>query len=129
MMTKEQARNQALAASGAMIIAFIGVVHIVVGETIFPWAPAFVGGYVIWYAMGALCFVFGLALVVATLGLVRLPVVWPCIALVVGSLALTVLVEVVHGEFHFFAVALAVAGLMTAWFYRKSAVGEAPDAP
>jgi len=128
-MTKEQARNQALAASGAMIVAFIGVVHVVVGETIFPWAPAFVGGYVIWYAMGVACLAFGLALLAATLGLVRLPVVWPCIVLAVGSLALTALVEVIHREFHFFAVALAVAGAMTAWFYRKSAVGEPSDAP
>jgi len=128
-MTNQQARNQALAASGAVIIAFIGIVHIVVGETIFPWAPAFVGGYVIWYAMGAACIAFGLALLGATLGMNRLPVVWPCIALAVGALGLTVLVEVIHGEFHFFAVALAVAALMTAWFYRKSAVGEAPDAP
>jgi uncharacterized sodium:solute symporter family permease YidK len=128
-MTNQQARDQALATSGAVVIAFIGIVHEVVGETIFPWAPAFVGGYAIWYAMGALCFAFGVALAAATLGFVRLPVVWPCIALAVGSLALTALVEVVHGEFHFFAVALAVAGAMTAWFYRKSAVGEAPDAP
>ena len=128
-MTKEQARYQALAASGAMIVAFIGLVHIVVGETIFPWAPAFVGGYVIWYAMGVACLAFGLALLGATLGLIRMPVVIPCIVLAVGSLALTVLVEVIHGEFHFFAVSLAVAGLMTAWFYRKSAVGEASDAP
>ena len=128
-MTKEQARNQALAASGAMIIAFIGVVHEVVGETLFPWAPAFVGGYLIWYAMGAACIAFGLALLGATLGMVRLPVVWPCIALAVGTIGLTVFVEIVHGQFHFFAVSLAVAGLMTAWFYRKSAVGEASDAP
>jgi len=128
-MTKEQARYQALATSGAVLIAFVGIVHVVVGETIFPWAPAFVGGYVIWYAMGVLCLAFGLALTAATLGLVRFPVVWPCIVLAVGSLALTALVEVLHHEFHFFAVALAVAGLTTAWFYRKSAVGEAPDAP
>lgn len=128
-MTDEQARHQALAVSGAVVIAFIGIVHIVVGETIFPWAPAFVGGYVIWYAMGALCLLFGLALTAATLGLIRLPVVWPCIVLAVGSLALTALVAIVHGEFHFFAVALAVAGVTTAWFYPKSAVGEASDAP
>jgi len=128
-MTKEKARYQALAASGAMIVAFIGVVHVVVGETIFPWAPAFVGGYVIWYAMGVACLAFGLGLLAATLGLIRMPVVIPCIVLAVGSLALTVLVEVIYGEFHFFAVALAVAAATTAWFYRKSAVGEAPDAP
>ena len=128
-MTREQARHQALAVSGAVVIAFIGVVHVVVGETIFPWAPAFVGGYVIWYAMGVACLAFGLALVAATLGFIRFPVVWSCIVLAIGSLALTALVEVIHGEFHFFAVALAAAGVTTAWFYRKSAVGEASDAP
>ena len=120
-MTKAQARYQALAVSGAMIVAFIGVVHDVVGETIFPWAPAFVGGYVIWYAMGAACLAFGLALVAATLRLVRMPVVVPCIALAVGGFALTALVAIVKGEFHFFAVSLALAGLMTAYFHPKSA--------
>ena len=128
-MTREQARDQALAVSGATIVAFIGVVHEVVGETIFPWAPAFVGGYAIWYAMGAACLAFGLALMAATLRLIRMPVVVPCLVLAVGSLALTVLVWVTHGEFHFFAVALAAAGVTTAWFHRKSAVGEARDAP
>src|SRR5690349_16737294 len=101
-MTKEQARNQALAVSGAMIVAFIGVVHEVVGETIFPWAPAFVGGYAIWYAMGAACLAFGLALLAATLRLTRMPVVVPCIVLAVGALGLTVFISVVKGEFHFF---------------------------
>lgn len=128
-MTKAQARHQALAASGAAIIAFIGIVHVVVGETIFPWAPAFVGGYVIWYAMGLACFAFGLALLGATLRMNRLPVIWPCIALAVGAVGLTVLVEVIHREFHFFAVSLAAAALMTAWFHRKSMVGEGADAP
>lgn len=128
-MTQEQARAQALAVSGAVVIAFIGMIHEVVGETIFPWAPAFVGGYVIWYAMGALCLAFGVGMMAATLGLARLPVVWPCIVIAVGSLALTVLVAVVKGEFHFFAVSLAVAGLATAWFHRKSAVGAGLDAP
>lgn len=128
-MTKEQARAQALAVSGAVIIAFIGVVHEVVGETIFPWAPAFVGGYFNWYAMGAACLAFGLALLAATLGFIRMPVVAPCIVLAVGALALTAFVAVVQGEFHFFAVSLAAAGAMTAWFHRKSAVGEGGDAP
>jgi hypothetical protein len=120
-MTKEQARYQALAASGATIVAFIGVVHEVVGETIFPWAPAFVGGYVNWYVMGAACLAFGLALMAATLRLIRMPVVVPCLVLAVVALGLTVLVAVTHGEFHFFAVALALAGLTTAYFHRKGA--------
>ena len=120
-MTREQARHQALAASGAAIIAFIGIVHEVVGETIFPWAPAFVGGYVIWYAMGGACLAFGLALLAATLGLIRMPVVVPCLVGAIGAIALTVLVAVVQREFHFFAVALALAGLTTAYFHRKGA--------
>ena len=120
-MTREEARSQALAVSGATLIAFIGVVHEVVGETIFPWAPAFVGGYAIWYAMGAACLAFGLALMGATLRLIRMPVVVPCIVAAVGAVGLTVLVAVVKGEFHFFAVALAVAGVTTAYFHRKSA--------
>jgi len=118
-MTEQQARYQALAASGAMIVAFIGVVHVVVGETIFPWAPAYVGGYLIWYSMGVGGIVFGLALLAATLGKSRMPVVGPCIVAAVAGIALTVLVAVVHQEFHFFAVSLAVAALMTAWFHRK----------
>ena len=118
-MTKEQARYQALAASGAMMVAFIGVVHDVVGETIFPWAPAFVGGYVIWYAIGAACLAFGLALLAATLRLIRMPVVVPCLVLAAGSLALTAVVAIIHGESHFFAVALALAGLTTAHFHLK----------
>jgi len=121
-MTREQARAQALAVSGAVIIAFIGVVHEVVGETIFPWAPAFVGGYATWYAMGAACLAFGLALTAATLGFLRMPVVWPCIVAAVGAVGLTVLVAVVQGEFHFFAMSIAAAAVMTAYFHRKAAV-------
>lgn len=119
-MTRRQARDQALAAGGAMIVTFIGLIHIVVGETIFPWAPAFVGGYAIWYAMGGACLAFGLALLAATLGLMRMPVVWPCIAVAMGSLALTALVAAVKGEFHFFAVVLAAASLIIAWRHPKS---------
>ena len=120
-MTKGEARSQALAVSGAAIVAFIGVVHEVVGETIFPWAPAFVGGYVSWYAMGAACLAFGLALLAATLGFIRMPVVIPCLVLAAGSLALTVVVALTHGEFHFFAVSLAAAAVTTAYFHRKRA--------
>ena len=96
-MTRDQERHQALAASGAAIIAFIGIVHEVVGETIFPWAPAFVGGYVIWYAMGGACLAFGLALLAATLGLIRMPVVVPCLVGAIGAIALTVLVPLPSG--------------------------------
>jgi hypothetical protein len=119
-MTEDQARHQALAVSGASIIAFIGIVHEVVGETIFPWAPAFVGGHIIWYGIGLACLACGLALMAATQRLIQMPVVVPCLVLAAGSIGLTVLVAVVHGEFHFFAVALALAALTTAYFHRKA---------
>ncbi|HEX6866970.1 MAG TPA: hypothetical protein VF122_07040 [Caulobacteraceae bacterium] len=120
-MTDEQARYQAFAASGATIVAFIGLVHDFVGESLWPWAPALVGGYPIWYAMGLACFLAGLALFAAALGFIRFNVTLACAALVVAAIGATVLVAVTHQVFHFFAVSLALAAVATAYFHRKAA--------
>ncbi len=127
-MTDEQARYQAFAVSGAVIVAFIGLVHEFVGEALWPWAPALVGGYPIWYSMGAACVLAGLALLAATLGFLRFNVTLACAVLAAAAVGATVLVAVTHQVFHFFAVSLAVAAVATAYFHRKSAVGAAHDA-
>jgi len=121
-MTREQARAQALAVSGAVIITYVGIIHVAVGASIWPWAPAFVGGEVNWYVMGVVCIAFGLALVAATLRLVRLPVLAMCAVGVAMGVGLIVLVALVKDLFHFYAASLAVACVMTAYFHRKAAV-------
>ena len=120
-MTKAQARNQALAASGAALTAFIGVCHEAVGTTIFPWGPALFGGPIGWHAVGILCIALGLGLLAGTLRLVPFPVVRPAIALAVGAAAITVFTALVHREFHVFALTLAGAGVVMAICHPKSA--------
>jgi hypothetical protein len=118
-MTKEQALYQSLAASCAAVITFIGVCHGAVGAALFPFGPAFFGGLFLWYAAGIALIIVGLALLAATLRLIRFPVVATGLLMAPVALALTVFVAVVHGQFHMFAVTLALCGLLMAYCHHK----------
>ncbi len=125
-MTDEQARHQALAASGAALITFIGVCHEVVGEALFPWGPAFMGGPAPWHAMGVLCALLGVLLLAGSLRLIRVRVVVFALLPVIPALAIAAYTALAYGRFHLFALTLAGAGALTAWAHHKATRPAAP---
>ncbi len=118
-MTELVSRRQALACAGATLLAYVGVIHEVVGATLYPDGPLFFGGTVGWHAAGLGLLATGVALAAATLGVVRLPVV--ALALALGAAgAVAVAGEAwVHGGFHLFAFTMVVAGLGVALAARE----------
>lgn len=114
------ARYRALAACGAAIITFIGVCHEVVGAVLFPWGPAFVGGALPWHGLGLFVIAAGSNVLAGTLGLVRFPVVpFAILAAILGAF-FVVVAAVLHGQFHFFALAASLAGVLTAYAQRQA---------
>jgi hypothetical protein len=60
-MTQQEALYRSLAACGAFHIAFVGLVHEVMGPTLFPFLPA-VFGFFVWHATGFAFIMVGLLL-------------------------------------------------------------------
>ena len=105
-------RRRALACCGAGLIAYVGVCHEVVGSTLMPYGPAVFGGALGWHAAGASLVGFGLLMVVATLGVLRVPVVPLGAAASTVGWFFVVLEASWHGNLHFFALTLVVAGAL-----------------
>jgi hypothetical protein len=118
-VSKEQALYQSLAASGAVVVAFIGIVHEAAGGLIFPWAPLLLGP-VLWHTLGLTAFFGGLIAFAGALHLIRAPVVLLASLVVVLGLVIGVLTAVLKHEFHLFAFLAAIAGASTAYFHRLS---------
>src|SRR3990172_3880073 len=74
---------RALASAGAVLVAYVGVVHEVIGTTLYPDGPAFFGGSVGWHAAGLAAIAAGGLLLLAALGQARVP--WRAIAGAVGG--------------------------------------------
>ena len=112
--------RNALAAALSLVMAFVGVVHEVVGSTLYPNGPASFGGPVPWHAAGLALVVAGAVLVASTLGLMRAPV--RIVAAIVSSVGLGIaihdLLRLQH--FHLFAATLAVSGAAIALLYQPS---------
>jgi hypothetical protein len=126
-MSPVQARYQALASCGAVLIAFIGVAHEAVGHIVFPWAPEYLGGPVGWHGTGLFAIAAGLVLLGGTLRLYRFPVVpGALVAAAIGAF-FVVLAALLKGQFHMFALAGFFSGIATAYFHRKAArrIGDA----
>src|SRR5581483_3735177 len=60
-------RARAIACAGAVLLAYVGVVHEVVGTTLYPDGPAWFGGALGWHAAGAALIVLGLVTAAGTL--------------------------------------------------------------
>jgi hypothetical protein len=110
-----------LAASCAALIAFIGVCHEVVGESLFPWAPATFGGPFGWHALGIAAIAGGVLSIAGTLGVLRFPVVACSLLAALAGVAIFIFTAAVHHEFHALALALASAGIATACFHQSAA--------
>lgn len=125
-MSKDEALYQSLASCGAVLIAFIGVCHEVAGHIVFPWGKAFLGGPIGWHATGLFAIFGGLLLLGGTLRLIRVPVVpFSLLAATIGAFFF-VATAVLHDQFHMFALAGFLSGIVTAYFHRKAVHQVAP---
>jgi len=114
---------RSLAASGAVLVAFIGVCHEVVGPRLYPWAPALFGGLTGFYVAGAVMIFVGLLLLGGVLEFVRLPVVFMGVATGVVGGGVTILTAALQDIFHLFAFTMMLAGVATAEGYRRAKRG------
>src|SRR5205085_1164340 len=95
-MSKTEALFQSLASCGAAIIAFIGVCHEVVGDIVFPWGPALLGGAVGWHGLGLFAIAVGLMLLGGTLRLIRFPVVPFALLIIAMGIAIGAFAAIAH---------------------------------
>ncbi len=112
--------RNAVAAALSLLIAFVGVVHEVVGSTLYPEGPASFGGAVPWHVAGLALVIAGAVLVASTLGLMHSPVriVASVVSLVGFAISVHDLIQIQH--FHLFATTLALAGAGVAVLYQPS---------
>ena len=110
---------RALASAGAVLVAYVGVVHEVIGTTLYPDGPACFGGSVGWHAAGLGAIAAGGLLLLAALGRARVP--WRPIAGAVGGAGAFVALAdaLLQHSFHLFAATLPVATLAVATGLRR----------
>jgi hypothetical protein len=106
--------RQALSAACAVLIAFQGVCHEVVGATLFPYGPALFGGPVGWHAFGFLIVAVGLGLLLAVLSGARRLAIGIAAPLIPLAVAVFLIAGIGHGDFHLFALTglLSATGLV-----------------
>jgi hypothetical protein len=99
---------------GASFVAYVGLVHEVVGARLYPDGPALLGGPLPWHALGLAGIAAGATLLADLLGVVRVP--RRALAAVVGvaGAGAVVMDLVVHDGFHFFGATIVVAALLVA---------------
>ncbi len=114
--------RNAVAAACSLLIAFIGVVHEVVGSRLYPEGPAEFGGPAGWHLAGLGVVIAGAVLVASTLGLLHAPVRIIAAIISVAGFAIAV-PDLVQMHFHLGAATLAISGAAIATLY------EAPSAP
>jgi len=114
--------RNAVAAACSLLIAFVGVVHEVVGSRLYPEGPAEFGGPAGWHLAGLGVVIAGAVLVASTLGLLRAPVRIIAAIISIAGFAIA-LPDLVQQHFHLFAATLAVSGAGVAILYQ------APSAP
>src|SRR5438094_178591 len=66
-------RRQAVACSGAVLVAHVGLAHEVIGTVVYPYGPGVFGGPVGWHAAGRSAVASGLLVAVGVLGFIRVP--------------------------------------------------------
>ena len=101
--------RRALACSAATLLAYLGLVHEMVGARLYPDGPARFGGPIGWHAAGVGLLLLGALIVLALLGRVRAPV--RALAAGIGAAGAAVVAgeAYLHGGFHFFAFTTVVA--------------------
>lgn len=120
MLSTLQARYQALASCGAILIAYLGLVHELVGAQLFPWAPALLQGPVGWHGAGIAMIVIGVSLLAGTLRLAKVPIIFLCALAGTFALGISVIAPLIFHQFHFGSTTIVIAAMTTAIFDRKS---------
>ena len=99
----------AASCAAAALVAYVGVVHEVVGARLYPDGPALFGGALGWHAVGLTGIAAGLVMAAGVLRLLPIPIV-PLAVVVAAVGGVAFIGEVLlHGGFHFFAFTLLVA--------------------
>ena len=111
-------RERLLAFAAATMIAYVGVVHEVVGTRLYPDGPALLGGPLGWHAVGIAGIAVGVLLILGTLGLVAVPLA-PVALAIAGIGAGFVAWDATRGGLHFFALTLMIAGGVLARSARR----------
>lgn len=102
--------RSAAACAAATLVAYVGVVHEVVGASLYPEGPAQFGGPLVWHAVGLAGIAAGLLLMAGVLRVLPVPI-RPLAAAVGGIGAVVFAAEALtDGAFHLFAFTLVVAG-------------------
>ena len=107
-----------LAFAAATMIAYVGVVHEVVGTRLYPDGPALLGGPLGWHAVGIGGIAVGVLLILGTLGVITVPLA-PVALAIAGVGAGFVAWDATRGGLHFFALTLAIAGVVLALSERR----------
>jgi len=102
--------RDAAACAAATLVAYVGVVHEVVGATLYPQGPGEFGGPVLWHATGLAGIAAGLSLVLGAMRLLRVPVRALAAAVGIVGGAIFAAEAIRNGGFHLFAFTLVVAG-------------------
>jgi hypothetical protein len=118
-MTQNEANLQSLSLCTAFLLAFIGLVHEVIGPTLFPLLPAWMGP-ILWHAIGIFLIVAGLLSIGGILGAIKFPVIACGVLVGFAGSAATVLVAYLYQQFHFFGVCGAIAGFTLAVAHTKA---------
>jgi hypothetical protein len=114
-----------MAAAGATLLAYVGLVHEAVGQRLYPDGPAVFGGPLPWHAAGLSLLAMGLLALAGVLGIVRVPVVLLAVVAIVAGAAGVAGDAWLHGGFHFFAFTMMVAGVLVVTSMRgEHAPGE-----
>jgi uncharacterized membrane protein len=106
-------RDRLLAFAAATMIAYVGVVHEVVGARLYPDGPALLGGPLGWHAVGMGGIAVGVLLILGTLGMVAIPLA-PMALAIAGVGAAFVAWDATLGGLHFFALTAMIAGVVLA---------------
>jgi hypothetical protein len=112
--------DRSLAASGAVLVTFIGLAHEIVGEVLFPTGPAMFGSPMLWHGLGVAGVVTGVLLLAGTLHVLAVPVVPMAVLVGVMGAVITVATAALLGQFHFFAFSLVVAAALVAICHQRA---------
>jgi hypothetical protein len=119
------------AAALSLLVFFVGVVHEVVGSTLYPKGPNEFGGPIGWHGAGIGLVFLGSALLSSTLGFTSFPIRIPAAAISLAGLFITVQEFIQNGKFHLFAATLLVCGGGIAFLHqprsRKGSSGTPPN--
>jgi hypothetical protein len=102
--------RDAVSCAAAVLIAYVGVVHEVVGATLYPEGPSEFGGPLVWHAAGLAGIAAGLLLAAGAVRVLAVPVRPLAAAVGVIGAAVFAAEALGNGGFHFFAFTLVVAG-------------------